>query len=87
MNFDWKIDPAGNHMIKVRNEYTRSIFWICSKLKKKMPEWFNWHCYVAFIINFEYVYFISPVWPYVDFDHVTGFVKFLRTHFYTEHLW
>ena len=48
-------------MFKVNNKNTRAKCKICSKLTVKTPERCHWRCSVVFIVNFEHISNLGPV--------------------------
>ena len=53
--------PAGNYMFKVNNRNTRTRCEICSKLAIKIPERRHWLRSDVFIVNFEHISQLVPV--------------------------
>ena len=53
--------PAGNYMFKVNNRNTRAKYEICSKLTIKTPERRHWRRSGVFIVNFEHISHLVPV--------------------------
>ena len=45
---------TGNYMFKVNNRNTRASCKICSRLTKKTPKQYQWHCSSVFIVDLKH---------------------------------
>ena len=54
-------NPTGNYMFKVNNRNTRIRCEICSKLTIMIPERRQWRRSGIFILNFEHISLLIPV--------------------------
>ena len=61
MNHLAVIDPIGINLLKVNNRNTRTSCEICSKLAIKIPEQRQWHRSGVFIVNFEHISHLVPL--------------------------
>ena len=53
--------PAGIYLLKVNNRNTRTRYEICSKLTINTPERRHWRRSGVFIVNFEHISHLVPV--------------------------
>ena len=60
-NFSWWLLPAGNCMFKVNNRNTRARRKTCSALTIKTPERRQWRGSGGFIVNFQHISHIVPM--------------------------
>ena len=55
------LGPAGVYLLKVNNRNTRKRCEICSKLTIKTPEQRQWRRCGVFVVNFEHISYLVPV--------------------------
>ena len=60
--------PAGIYLLKFNNRNTRTRYEFCSKLTTKSPEWHHWRRSRAFIVNFEHIWHLVLVFPFLTLN-------------------